>query len=350
MRETGLAVLATVAVVLALPSCAGAPEPIEDLGPAVLERDLISSEDLSAAATTGELLLIASDEGAAVQVLTSAGTAGRWRVHSASGVVDLLAEGNEADIEAIAARGDEAYALGSHSRVRKKLDARDPVDRNRKRLEQVTAPKERDHVFRLEITGDPEPPVRVAGSFSLRAILEGDPVLAPFATIPGKENGVDLEGLAWDGDRLVVGFRSPVLRSGHVPVLVVPPEEPSRYELRFLDLGGLGVRDLLRVEEGFLVLAGGEGRSPRFELHVWDGRDCVPGRGARSCRAFVGEVPAPPGGKAEGLALVGVATDAYELLVLYDGPPGGAPRRLRVSRGALGLPSGPAPATDDTDD
>ena len=46
----------------------------------------------------------------------------------------------------------------------------------------------------------------------------------------------------------------------------------------------------------------------------------------------IGVVPAPVGGKPEGLAVIAESAESYELLVVYDGPPNGAPRRLRVDK------------------
>jgi hypothetical protein len=47
----------------------------------------------------------------------------------------------------------------------------------------------------------------------LEAIIENDdPHLAPFVDVPGKDNGLDIEGLAVHGMRAFVGLRGPVLR------------------------------------------------------------------------------------------------------------------------------------------
>jgi hypothetical protein len=89
--------------------------------------------------------------------------------------------------------------------------------------------------------------------------------------MPSKENGLDVEGLAAVGPRLFLGLRGPVLR-GMAVILEVEPrpcEAPPRaaplarigpdgrrYRKHFLDLCGLGVRDLCVDGDDLLILAG----------------------------------------------------------------------------------------------
>ena len=114
-------------------------------------------------------------------------------------------------------------------------------------------------------------------AISLRPILERDPVLGPFTRIPGKENGVNLEGIAVHDSKLYVGFRSPVLREGYVPVMVFSFDEPEKYALRYVQLGGRGIRSMARVEGGFLLLArSAQSGGRRYGVYLWDGSDQVP--------------------------------------------------------------------------
>jgi hypothetical protein len=149
------------------------------------------------------------------------------------------------------------------------------------------------------------PPLARAGNASLveatslGPILDADKVLGLFRDIPSKENGVDIEGIAVDGDDLYAGFRGPVLRGNFTPVLRFRFANPSTAtELLFVDLGGLGIRDLTKVRGGFLILAGPVGDGPGgYHLFFWDGRDCLPGlrtAGARGRVRPIGEVRPPP--------------------------------------------------------
>ncbi len=65
------------------------------------------------------------------------------------------------------------------------------------------------------LDGSPGPIERT----SLRATIDSDLVLRPFANLPSKANGVEAQGLAVEGDDIYVGFRSPVLRDNFVPVM-----------------------------------------------------------------------------------------------------------------------------------
>ncbi len=49
--------------------------------------------------------------------------------------------------------------------------------------------------------------------------LKAAPLFTAFTKIPGKENGIDIGGVAAKGDRVFVGFRAPVLRENWVPIL-----------------------------------------------------------------------------------------------------------------------------------
>lgn len=169
---------------------------------------------------------------------------------------------------------------------------------------------------------------------SLETVLREDPVLGPFTRIPAVENGVNIEGLAADGRMLYLGFRSPVLREGYVPVMLMRFDKPEDHELRFVRLKGSGVRSLARVADGFLVLAAPErGAETQSAIYHWNGLDQVPGAGKRQGRVErLLELAPVRGGTPEGLTVVAEREDYYEVIVVHDGIPGGHPLRLRVPR------------------
>jgi hypothetical protein len=175
----------------------------------------------------------------------------------------------------------------------------------------------------------------------LRA-LAADPHVGPFLEIPGKDNGLDIEGLAVVGDRLLLGLRGPVLRGWSVVLEMAPEADPRRpgrlrlggaqpgYRLFFLDLDGLGVRDLCRAGDDVLVLAGptmdldGPARLYRWRGAATDRRHTAV---RREDLARIGDLPfgsADDEGSdhAEGITRL---PDADALLVVYDSP---APARL----------------------
>jgi hypothetical protein len=166
-----------------------------------------------------------------------------------------------------------------------------------------------------------------------------DPHLAPFINIPGKDNGLDVEGLAVCGDKVFVGLRGPVLR-GWAMVLEFQVKDAGagrmklkrlkgdqRYFKHFLNLNGLGVRDLMVEGDDLIILAG-----PTMEL---DGPVKVV-RWKKGCLnqdervvsgdALVPELELPYGlgdsaGYEHAEGMTSIKIDGQDaLLVLYDAP------------------------------
>jgi hypothetical protein len=103
---------------------------------------------------------------------------------------------------------------------------------------------------------------------ALERWLSEDPHLGPFLSVPSKENGFDVEGLAVRGNRIWLGLRGPVLR-GHAVVLDLELEQRAperlkgcridggrRYRKHLLDTRGLGIRDMRFVGDDLLLLVG----------------------------------------------------------------------------------------------
>lgn len=309
---------------------------------------MLDGTNASAVAFWKGLALVVTDEvtsaGNLVQVFEPAGTG--FRAVPARAVVldepgDAVAE---MDLEGIAVDGDVVFVLGSHSARRRRVDTAKPREKNRATLLGPAEPQPgRDVLLRFRFREDGRPG-RVRRS-SLRAFLNATEPFRSFAGIASKENGVDAEGLAvWD-DHLYVGFRGPVLRGNFAPVVRCrfgePVEDP---EVKFLNLGGRGVRDLTRADDGLLVLAGPVGDGPgSYQLYRWDGRDAVPGAdrpaGGSGLR-LLGDLPLPaaadgsPPPKAEGLAVASETAAAWDVMVVFDGLAGGHATWYRVGKPA----------------
>jgi len=302
------------------------------LGPVRFTGEIHRGDDLSAIASVGRYLVIGSDEGSLIQVLEPTEIAGTYR--PLGDAIRLLRGDQEIDIEAMAFADGALYVLGSHSIKRKLIDPdRDYLD-NRARLETVSPEPRRKKLFRVGIDSETGLTTSTIDVVSLESVLEKDPVLGPFTRIPAVENGVNLEGMAVDGRTLYLGFRSPVLREGHVPVMLLRFDEPDDYSLRFLQLHGAGVRSLARVGDGFLVLAAPDrGAADASSIYLWNGLDQVPGGGKRRGRLErLLELTAVRGGTPEGLTVVAEEDEYYEVIVVHDGIPGGHPLRMRLPR------------------
>jgi len=285
-------------------------------------------DDLSGVVKVGDYLLLGNDEGHRLLVCRSGAQPDTWAIaHS----VDVSSAEDETDIEALTYADGFLYVVGSHSLRRRSLKPDGmSVRQNRKRFARIDRQKTRNRLYRIPfdkqsgLLGKPS-------SINLSKRLRKDAFLGPFTRIPSKENGIDIEGMAAHQTRLFLGFRGPVLRHNLVPVMVLDFDRPKRYELRFVDLQGQGIRDMVSLGDALLLLAGPVGDAPGpFRLWLWEGRDQLPGidRCARPA-ALLGDVGVPPGGRAEGLALLKAKGERVDLLLVIDGV--GSQRAQRFS-------------------
>jgi hypothetical protein len=244
-------------------------------------------KDLSAVARVGDSLFLACDETASVERLRrrADGSFAEHRHFALDAFVELPAgaEG-EMDIEGLGVDDAYLWVVGSHSlkRCKPKRDesgAEDALER----MENVERESNRYCLGRIPLIEEAPglfTPVRSDGereaawvkfgrrkSALVRWVSE-DPHLAPFLTIPSKENGFDVEGLAVSGNRVWLGLRGPVLR-GHAVVLSLDFDERrpgrlkarradgrQRYRKHLLDTRGLGVRDMRLDGDDLLLLVG----------------------------------------------------------------------------------------------
>ena len=317
---------------------------LEETGLFHFEDDIFEPHDLSAVTKDGDRIILASDEGAKLSFLTGIAE----REFASSGRLSLPQSG-ELDAEGLAQDENFVYAVGSHSKKRRKVSLTAPKSHSRsydKNLERMTNQGIRPEflryfVYRMPKTQGPIPSDPTVQRFSLTSVLKENSTLSPFFELPSKENGIDIEGLAAHGGNLYLGFRSPVFRGGFVPVLRSDTRDTSDSQLYFLPLLGRGIRSLCRVSDGFLLIAGpsGEGHEG-FRLYHWDGLDCLPGARAEGQSemgtvTLLGNIPSPAPMKAEGLEVLNETEDTYEILVVYDGVKNGRPSTFKVNKARL---------------
>ena len=219
-------------------------------------------------------LWIGGDEGTFVDRLRPLGDGnfGGHQRFDVAGILNLPADGKEIDIEGLDASDGYLWLIGSHSMKREKAESGKSASKNRQRLEVVRSDPNRFTLARIPLddTGSPTARVENRRAARLEADSQGDlltrlvsqdPALGPFCKIPSKENGLDVEGLAVRGDRVFAGLRGPVLRgwavlldlaleTGHTGIGLVSLRK------HFLQLDGLGVRDLAIEGEDLYILAG----------------------------------------------------------------------------------------------
>jgi hypothetical protein len=251
-------------------------------------------DGLSSIVKVGNYLWLACDEGVSLERLKETG--GNYKEHTLfklSDYIDLSAEEvSEIDIEGIDFENHYLWITGSHGLKRKKPSEDDSVKKQIKEIAKVKSEPNRYVLARIPLaedknTGeltlfkscpDPDNPDKKltaaqlkgdADSNELMDALKKDKHLKDFLKIPGKDNGFDIEGLSLDGSRIFLGLRGPVLR-GWAIILEVEMEESDshtlqlkaigpkgkKYKKHFLDLAGMGIRELTPAGKDLLVLAG----------------------------------------------------------------------------------------------
>ena len=310
--------------------------------------------NLSAVRPDGTCVWIAGDETATVERLNVDGAG--YGEHTTFRLADVLTlpggPDDEVDVEGLARHGPYLWAVGSHSSRRKQIKAKHDGNKAVRRLAEVIEEPSRRLVARLAVAEDQDglpAIVRRTPDGHTSALLPGgvtglltfDAHLAPFLAIPGKDNGLDIEAVAVRDESLYLGLRGPVLRGWAVVIALLPRynmaldvlelaplEDGAVYRTHFLDLDGLGVRDLCPDGADLLVLAG-----PSMALdgpvRVYRWRDAFCEGASRIVRApaLLRELDLPFGDgddHAEGIGLL----EGQRLLVVYDSP---APARLVAS-------------------
>lgn len=251
-------------------------------------------DGLSAAVARGHTLWLANDESCTLERLTRVSAAGH-ALHYAAHVqfalrdyLELPCPRSEIDIEGLDIDGDWLWLVGSHSLKREKPDADASAAEQMQALSTVAVDGNRYLLARLPLAHDaggshPQRRLEREGATLCAAQLGGnafgnelsealadDPHLGPFLKLPGKDNGFDIEGLAVRAGRVFVGLRGPVLRGWAVILELEPvPRDNSdhvlklrrigpgqrRYRKHFLQLDGLGIRDLVLQGDDMLILA-----------------------------------------------------------------------------------------------
>ncbi len=323
--------------------------PVTDLGGLVVTgsvagkgkdgRDNVSGVTLAAGG-----IVVCGDEGTAIQRWAQTADEQSW---SARPALDLPADPllvDELDLEGLASDEKHVYVVGSHSAVRRRARRGKPYKENRDRLGTVTrgGHDQRNRLFRVSIDESGMLRGGDVDALDLSSLLENDPMLGHATGVPSKENGVDIEGLAVDGEQLYLGLRGPVLRGNLTPIVRVHPSKKWKsvkdHRVLFVDLDGQGVRGLARCATGFLILTGPVGDAVGSARIVhWDGGDMLPGVRDENDEplgrvTLLGTVPAHGHGTPEGLCIVDDTESAYEVLIVHDNGPQGAPHVYRLRK------------------
>ncbi|MDB5779674.1 MAG: hypothetical protein JWP93_2039 [Polaromonas sp.] len=326
-----------------------------DLGKKKLKktRQSVSGIACNLDARGQRICLLAFDEGAEARYADLGGQAFRPDAEP----VALRAGSGELDAEGAATDGRHVYIAGSHSAKRNDC-ASNPGSR---------------HVLRLRLDPATGRAVRspaggaladVADSGRLWAIMQAQPALAPHvgerkclgseppedAPKLAGQQGVNIEGLAVRDGRLHFGFRGPVLKDTAL-VLAVDADalfgaqaarDPKATVTRLALGPHRGIRDMVAVKTGFLLLAGPDDspahHNAGWVVAWWDGQSAAEGRVVqpkilaaldlsrvelRKCDKEL---------KPEAMTVLEETPAAYRLLVLSDGLCDGGPLAFTLAR------------------
>jgi hypothetical protein len=327
-------------------------------------------DSLSAVVLVEDRLWVASDELTSIERLSSNDgvTFQNHKSFPLEKLIRLPAQDTkfdqEIDIEGMDHDGSCLWLVGSHSIKRKNVKKKDAgkkdeaiakigkteIEGNRFILARI--PLVVSDTTEQELVASTKPPAQILKSAQLAGDIKsndlidafrgdgpghGDPHLEGFLSIPGKDNGFDIEGLAVSGDRVFLGLRGPVLRGWTIILeLSVDFSEPGEltlkniepdgrvYRKHFLELDGLGIRDLCIDGSDLLILAG-----PTMTLEgpvaVFRWRDALGSAEARlvfsEARKQLLVVPHGQGtDHAEGMTIIPGSKSPRQLLVVYDSP------------------------------
>lgn len=321
-------------------------------------KDLMN--DISAIAHTPDgSLWIASDELISIERLSPVKpyVYGKRESFAIADFIDIFNSDDEVDIEGMDYENGYLWFTGSHGTKRNKPKGKNQ-GKDIKRLAEIKTDLNRYLLARIPVingklvksctlSDDPEEKLTAAclekneDRNILIEMLKEDPHLAPFLSIslPSKDNGFDIEGLAVRGDKIFLGLRGPVLR-GWAILLEIEVEEKQPgvlslnkigeseqcYKKHFLDLNGQGIREICFYGDDLLVLAGPtmdvEGSMTVFRLqNILDASENTLSSLNSENLEVLFDLPFIPGSDhAEGLTLFPCLEQPASLLVVYDSP------------------------------
>lgn len=227
--------------------------------------------DASAAvALNNELFAVANDEDNSLRIYHAAKGGLPVSSQDLSALLRVERKKPETDLEAASWLGDHIYWISSHGRNR---DGKFRASRHR-----FFATKVEERGGRVQLSG--------VGRVYMNLLpdLLRDPRLRLFrldraSRLPPKAVGaLNIEGLcATPEHSLLIGFRNPIPqnRALIVPLLnpadVINGKSARLGDPLLLDLGGRGIRDIVRWRDRYVIIAGAHDANQNSKLFAWSG-------------------------------------------------------------------------------
>ncbi|MBF2027503.1 MAG: DUF3616 domain-containing protein [Oscillatoriales cyanobacterium C42_A2020_001] len=314
---------------------------------------------LSAITTTPDgSLWLGSDELNTIERLTLVKPS-VYANHQSFSIGDFLPlrDEDEIDIEGLEYANGYLWFTGSHSPKRKQPKGKKP-DKDIERLAEVSIELNRYLIARIPVqSGElvkscahPKKSDRTLTAAYLKTTESGNLLTEALKrdrhlgvylanALPSKENGFDIEGLAIRNHRLFLGLRGPVLR-GWAVILEVEMEaddagmltlkpigkDKQLYKKHFLELNGLGIREIVFCKDDLIILAGptmeleGEMRVFRLKHLLKQDGDSLTSQTSDNLEILF-NLPFTIGhDHAEGLAIARCFDQVDGLMIVYDSP------------------------------
>ena len=302
------------------------------------KREAISGITCPPASASERRCIVAIDEGGEVRYVKIGNNS---LVLEPDRIVLLPDDDKELDAEGAARDGDLVYITGSFSSKRKECEANE----------------DSRHVFRFSVNHTTGRAELDRGGFpigleddkgALWDVLKRDSVLKEFAgqCLGKPKHGLNIEGLAAKGGTLYFGFREPA-QDQHTYILPVQADQlfsgtassvkPIRVEVG----SGSGIRDMLAVTGGFLLLIGPDDdiSTDDWSVALWDGSSDKLKSLAKLDLKDVSPRPCkqPEDGKKaeikpEALSILEEDTKFWRVLVLSDGMCDGGPMSFQIPK------------------
>jgi hypothetical protein len=321
-------------------------------------NDLLLTNLSAVALTPDGSLWLGADEGTGIERFSplKPDVFGNHQHFELSNFIPLKNQAEEIDIEGLDYFDSYLWLVGSHSWKRQKPKGKDP-DSDIERLTQTKSELNRYLLARIPVQNgqlvqsfsSPKSGVQEFRSAVLKTSESGNQLIEALKTdehlglfisnpLPSKENGLDIEGLAVDKNKIFLGLRGPVLR-GFAIILELEVEEKNpgvltlkeigengkRYRKHFFELNGLGIRDLCLQGEDLIILAGptmdlfGTIKVYRWKNALTKSSNTITYSNSDQLQILF-DIPVCLGAdKAEGLALFN-SLGQPGLLVVYDSP------------------------------
>jgi Protein of unknown function (DUF3616) len=234
----------------------------------------------------------------------------------------------EFDGEAVALAGDQIFVIGSHacSRAKGKFKPSAFI------------------LARTKATGDAIPAVKVERTWRVSDAIRNSP-LAPAYGKSGV-TGTNIEGMTVIGDRLYIGFRTPVVQNKATILSMTlgalfadgNASSPILPGVITLELGdNRGIRDLAALDEQRLLVLSGpaDASAGAYVLHLYNLSTskllALAELRTDQLGSKKGENGGPETAKAETLAIIEQSAEAVTILVMYDNINDGGPRTHRIA-------------------